>query len=131
MRNFFRAKTTPLTPGMEAERWARHYLEQQGLATLEQNYRTTRGEIDLIMQHGSTLVFVEVRLRRHPGFASAAQSIDAAKQRRIVATARHYLQHKHLWEKMPCRFDALCLGKDHGNNAAYQVEWLQNAFSLS
>lgn len=122
-------RTSP-SRGAQAERWARQYLEQRGLRTLTRNYRTPKGEIDLIMMHGDTLVFVEVRLRQHSGFASAAQSIDSAKQRRIIAAARHYLQATQLWEKVPCRFDAMCLGKEHGNGQAYRVEWLQNAFSL-
>ncbi|WP_461515804.1 YraN family protein [Porticoccus sp.] len=124
------SKPTPSNQGLLAERWARAYLEQCGLKTLELNYRTPRGEIDLIMMDEATLVFVEVRLRRHSGFATAAQSIDGPKQRRIVATAQHYLQRKQLWEKIPCRFDAFCLSKDNGNEEEYQVEWLQNAFSL-
>lgn len=117
-------------PGREAEQWSRHYLEQHGLRTLEANYRTSRGEIDLIMLEGNTLVFVEVRLRSNPGYASAAQSITHAKQQRIIASAEHYLQAKKLGDKHPCRFDAVCLSKDRGNTKAYQVEWLRNAFSL-
>jgi len=124
------SKPTSSNQGLLAERWARTYLEQRGLKTLELNYRTPRGEIDLIMIDEATLVFVEVRLRRHSGFATAAQSIDGPKQRRIVATAQHYLQRKQLWEKIPCRFDTFCLSKDNGNEEEYQVEWLQNAFSL-
>lgn len=119
-----------ISTGAEAEQWSRHYLEQHGLRTLESNYRTPRGEIDLIMMETETLVFVEVWLRNNPGYASAAQSITRAKQQRIIASAEHYLQAKKLVDKHPCRFDALCLTKDRGNSKAYQVEWLQNAFSL-
>ncbi len=130
MKYLFHRKTAQPNQGIQAERWARTYLERCGLKTLDLNYRTSRGEIDLIMMDGSTLVFVEVRLRRHTGFASAAQSIDSAKQRRIIATAQYYLQTKQLWEKIPCRFDAFCLSKDNGKKGEYQVEWLRNAFSL-
>ena len=130
MKQLLHSKLTHANQGAKAERWAKTYLEQYGLKTIELNYRTPGGEIDLIMMDGSILVFVEVRLRRHSGFASAAQSIDGAKQRRIIATAQHYLQRNQLWEKIPCRFDAFCLSKDNGNKEEYQVEWLQNAFSL-
>ncbi|TNE76619.1 MAG: YraN family protein [Gammaproteobacteria bacterium] len=119
------------TEGAKAESWAQNYLERQGLRIVTKNYRTRRGEVDLIMQHGETLVFVEVRLRTHKQFASAAQSIDHRKQQRIISAAQHYLQHQELWENIPCRFDAICLGKDADNSDSYQVEWLQNAFSLS
>lgn len=126
-----RTKSPPASVGAIAENWARALLEQHGLQLLEKNYRTTRGEIDLIMKDRDTLVFVEVRLRQNVRFASAAQSIDHRKQQRIIAAARHYLQVQGLWEKIPCRFDAICLQRDTDNGEGYQVEWLKNAFSLS
>ena len=42
---------------------------------------------------GATLVFVEVRLRRPGRHGGAADSISAAKRRRLVAAAREYLAH--------------------------------------
>ena len=115
--------------GAKAENWARFWLQKQSLQFVEKNYRTTRGEIDLIMQDGDTLVFVEVRLRQNAQFATAAQSIDRRKQQRIISAARHYLQARGLWEKIPCRFDAICLQRDTDNGDGYRVEWLKNAFS--
>jgi putative endonuclease len=56
------------------------------------NYRCRYGEIDLIMQEGATLVFVEVRLRRNPNFAGAVFSVNRAKRNRLTASAQHYLQ---------------------------------------
>mgnify|MGYP005857425553 CR=1 FL=1 len=114
--------------GAIAEQWARKFLEQQGLVTVHQNYRTSQGEIDLIMREGQTVVFVEVRLRNHAAFGGAAYSIDHRKQRRIIAAARHFLQATQAWDKVVCRFDAVCLGKDITNDTPYQVEWLRNAF---
>lgn len=114
--------------GALAEQWARAFLEGQGLVVLYQNYRTPQGEIDLIMREGQTVVFVEVRLRNHAAFGGAAYSIDHRKQRRIIAAARHFLQATRSWDKVACRFDAVCLSKDIGNNPPYQVEWLPNAF---
>jgi putative endonuclease len=105
--------------GALAEQRAAHYLQQQGLKPVAQNYRSRFGEIDLIMHDGATLVFVEVRLRRNAGFGGAAASIDARKQQRIVRTAQQYLAG--LAHVPPCRFDAVLMGDDG-------VEWLRNAF---
>ena len=77
--------------GALAEQHAARYLQQQGLKPVAQNYRSRFGEIDLIMQDGATLVFVEVRLRRSANFGGAAASIDARKQQRIIRTAQQYL----------------------------------------
>lgn len=105
--------------GAQAERRAAQYLQQQGMKPVAQNYRGRFGEIDLIMREGETLVFVEVRLRRNPGFGGAAASIDARKQQRIVRTAQQYLAG--LAHTPPCRFDAVLM--DEGG-----MEWLRNAF---
>lgn len=108
--------------GDQAEDAALHYLQQQGLRLLARNYRTPGrggGEIDLIMQErDGTLVFVEVRQRVSAGFGGAAGSIGAAKQRRIVLAARHYLAgQRHL---PACRFDAVLVEP--------AITWLQAAF---
>jgi len=105
--------------GAQAEQQAAQYLRQQGLKPVAQNYRSRFGEIDLIMRDGATLVFVEVRLRRSANFGSAAASIDAHKQQRIIRTAQQYLAG--LAHIPPCRFDAVLMD-DSG------VEWLRNAF---
>ncbi|MGB5208749.1 MAG: YraN family protein, partial [Azonexus sp.] len=59
------AKTndTTTTRGREAEERAARHLESRGLRVVARNFRIRGGEIDLICRAGSTLVFVEVRLR--------------------------------------------------------------------
>ena len=108
--------------GAQAEQWAAQYLQQQGLKLVVPNYRSRFGEIDLIMQEGTTLVFVEVRLRRNADFGGAAASIDRHKQQRIIRTAQHYLAN--LARIPPCRFDAVLLEDVKGE----RVQWLKNAF---
>ena len=47
--------------GLWGEDFAAEYLKEKlGMVLLEQRYRTKRGEIDLIMTDGDTVVFVEV-----------------------------------------------------------------------
>ncbi len=108
--------------GVLAEQWAARYLQQQGLQLISQNYRCRTGEIDLIMQEGDTLVFIEVRLRSNKDFGGAAASIDQHKQQRLIKTAQHYLTT--LKRIPPCRFDALLLV----DISDTQPQWLKNAF---
>jgi putative endonuclease len=108
--------------GAQAERWAAGYLQRQGLKPVTQNYRSRFGEIDLIMQDGVTLVFIEVRQRSNAGFGGAAASIDHHKQQRLIRTAQHYLAG--LERIPPCRFDVVLMDDAEGLNA----EWLKNAF---
>uniref|UniRef100_UPI00261D453A YraN family protein n=2 Tax=Nitrosomonas TaxID=914 RepID=UPI00261D453A len=77
--------------GSDAEQRAAIFLQQQKLTLLESNYRCRFGEIDLIMQEGNTVVFVEVRMRSGNRFGGAAASITTAKQLKLIRAARHYL----------------------------------------
>jgi putative endonuclease len=116
--------------GGQIEQQVEQYLQRQGLKPLQRNYNTPGGEIDLIMQHRNTLVFVEVRFRRSNRFGSAAESIDYRKQQRIINTAAHFLQHHLKYQNMACRFDVAACRPDN-SDGALQIEWLSNAFEAS
>lgn len=111
--------------GAAAERRAARFLEQAGLALIERNYRSPFGEIDLIMEEGQTLVFVEVRLRARSDFGAPAETVDRRKQSRLRATAEHYLQHDRRASKRPCRFDIVAVTAAADGD---RMEWLRNAF---
>ncbi len=110
---------TTTTRGREAEAIAARHLERHGLRVVARNFRIRGGEIDLICRDGATLVFVEVRLRRDGNFGGAAASITAAKRRRIVLAARHYLAGRSAGD---CRFDCVLLDGE-------RLEWLRDAFA--
>ncbi|MEK7992031.1 MAG: YraN family protein [Thiotrichaceae bacterium] len=111
--------------GRWAEELAYQYLLQQGLDLIQRNYRCRAGEIDLIMKHQRTLVFIEVRYRASAHFGTSAESIDSRKQQRIYKTAEHYIQHCHDCEQFTCRFDALLIS---GYPPSSNIEWIKNAF---
>lgn len=114
--------------GVEAERAAETFLLRQGLRIVARNYRTARGEIDIIADDGGTLAFVEVRMRSGNAFGGAEESIDRRKRQRIVAAARHFLASGPSAEP-PCRFDAMLLTPPAPRNPGdYAVEWLRDAF---
>ncbi|SOD40154.1 YraN family protein [Nitrosovibrio sp. Nv4] len=108
--------------GSEAERYAESFLRHHNLVLIQRNYHCRFGEIDLIMRDGTTLVFVEVRMRTSSAFGGAAASITLAKQRKLLRAARHYLAS--LKFEPPCRFDAVLLSGHDSEN----VEWIKNAF---
>lgn len=119
------ARTPKQRAGDRAEDIAAAHLARHGARTIARNYRCRLGEIDLVCDDGTSLLFVEVRLRRDARFGGAAGSIDAHKQARIVAAARHFLATRGArMAERPCRFDAVLLdGLD-----ASRVEWLRDAF---
>jgi putative endonuclease len=109
--------------GREAESRAADFLRTHGLTILERNWRCRFGEIDLVARDGRTLVFVEVRARASRSHGGAAESISAAKRRRLTATANYYLARCR--SEQPCRFDALLI------EAEGRIEWVRNAFDAS
>ena len=109
--------------GAAAEALAARFLESQGLNVVARNYRCRGGKIDLIARDGPTLVFVEVRLRSGTAFGGAAESITAAKRRRLALAAKHYLGRSKT--EPPCRFDAILLDA----LALERIEWLRDVLS--
>jgi putative endonuclease len=120
---FTRKPSSEKNTGAIAEDRAETFLCQQGLVIRAKNYRCKLGEIDLIMQHADTLVFIEVRLRTHQAFANAAESVTIRKQQKIIKTAQYYLQQHQLTDKAHCRFDVVAFS-DNG-----APEWIKDAFS--
>ncbi len=106
--------------GPAAESRAAVFLKTHGLKLVARNWRCRFGEIDLVMQDGPTLVFVEVRMRSRSDFGGATASVTPAKQKKLLAAARQYLST--LKTLPPCRFDVVAL---NGNAAP---EWIKNAF---
>ena len=78
--------------GSYGERVAAAYLRRHGYRVLTRNYRTTRGEIDLVCRCGNVLVFVEVRTRASDDYGRPGETIDAAKQEALRYAAGRYLQ---------------------------------------
>lgn len=127
------AKTTSKALGDQAEQQALKALLRQGLRLLERNYKTPGrggGEIDLIMQEANgTVVFVEVRLRKHRAYGGALASVGLPKQRRLVHAARVYLQD---WPHLPpCRFDVVgwqSITSALGGAGSPDWYWVKGAF---
>lgn len=87
--------------GLAAEAKALAHLERHGLRLLAQNWTCRRGELDLVMLDGDTVVFVEVRSRRHTAWGGALESVDSRKRQRLVAAAEHFLQQNARWNRSP------------------------------
>ncbi len=115
------------TPGIgrRSEDAALRWLTGQGLQLRERNFRCRRGEIDLVMQDGSCVVFVEVRYRRGSRFGSPAETIDGRKQSRLRIAAQYYLQLHPDTGRAPARFDVVAL---RPGSTGLDFEWIKNAF---
>ena len=107
------------------ERRAENFLRRQGLKLLQRNFQCRFGEIDLVMQDGDTLCFVEVKYRRSKAFGGTAWTLPPGKQRKIAAAAALYLQGRRGPEP-PSRFDALLIQQEADGSETF--DWIRNAF---
>ena len=112
------ARPTPAQArGAAAEALAAEHLAAHGLRVIARNVRCRGGEVDLVCLDRSHVVFVEVRLRSNGRFGGAAESITAAKQRRLLIAAQWWLGGAgRRFRDAPCRFDPA------------RVTWLPGAF---
>ncbi|CAI8778474.1 YraN family protein [Kosakonia quasisacchari] len=102
---------------------ARRLLESKGLRFIAANVHERGGEIDLIMRHGKTTVFIEVRYRKSARFGGAASSVTRAKQAKLLHTAQLWLaRHNGSFDTVDCRFDVVAFTEN-------DVEWIPNAFN--
>jgi putative endonuclease len=83
---------TAAETGAYGERVAAAFLRRHGYKVLTRNYKTARGEIDLVCRHGDVLVFVEVKTRAEVDFVPPAESIDERQEEALHQTARRYLE---------------------------------------
>lgn len=108
--------------GARFEQQARLFLESKGLRFIAANQNFKCGELDLIMQDGQTIVFVEVRQRSSNHFGSAVESVDWRKQQKWLDAANLWLAERNLsLEDADCRFDLIAFGKN-----AQDIQWLTN-----
>lgn len=92
--------------GQRAEEVAARFLEHEGYRILERNYRCRSGEVDIVAEERGVLCFVEVRSTRSRDFGDPLETIDPAKQARLVRAARHYLTLRRAHER-EVRFDVV------------------------
>jgi putative endonuclease len=100
------------------------YLIQNHYTLVERNYRTRRGEIDLIVRKNDILVFVEVKLRRGTGFGDPLEAVTPRKQEKLRSLAEHYLYARDP-EFDTLRFDVIGILADQPH---VRVDHVEDAF---
>jgi putative endonuclease len=100
-------------------------LERAGLVLLDRSYTTRFGEIDLVMSDGDTVVFIEVRYRKHAAHGTAAESVTVSKRLKLIKAAELWLAAHPKKSNASCRFDVLTYD---GAADAPRASWLRGAF---
>ena len=121
-------KPEHLRRGEVGERAAKKHLQKLGLKYLTANFRSDRGEIDLIFRDEDCLVFVEVKSRSSEDWTRPAAAVDARKRRLLSQCGLDYLRLIKNPE-VKIRFDIVEVLLANGE--VREVRHLPNTFSLS
>ena len=113
--------------GELGEREARKYLRKKGLKFLTANFRSDRGEIDLICRDGDCLVFVEVKTRSSEEWVRPAAAVDKERRQRLTRAALDYLRLCRN-PKVKVRFDIVEVLLADGTVS--EVRHLPNTFAM-
>jgi putative endonuclease len=94
IKEWLKKEEVPLSQrhGELGERAAKKHLKQLGLKYLTANFRSDRGEIDLVFRDEDCLVFVEVKTRSSEDWVRPAAAVDKRKRRLLCQTALDYLR---------------------------------------
>ena len=113
--------------GKLGERAAKKELQRRGLKFLTANFRSARGEIDLVFREMDCLVFVEVKTRSSEEWVRPAAAVDAERRRRLTRAGLDYLRLLRN-PSVKVRFDIVEVLLQSGQVG--QVRHLQNAFAM-
>ena len=116
-----------LERGRRGETAARAHLSAAGLKFLAANYRTPRGEIDLVFRDGPCLVFIEVKTRTAAPGRRPARAVDARRRKRLSCAALDYLAAVGS-PAVPFRFDIVEVILV--NDGIQEIRHLPNVFTL-
>lgn len=130
IRSLFRPRDLPihLQRGALGEKAARKYLQGQGLKYLTANFRSKRGEIDLIFRDNDCLVFVEVKTRSSEDWTRPAAAVNTRKKKLLSGCALDYLRLLRN-PQIKIRFDIVEVLLGEGK--VHEVRHISNAFTLS
>ncbi|HWD39282.1 MAG TPA: YraN family protein [Fimbriimonas sp.] len=95
--------------GRAAEDQAADFLLSLGYTLVTRRFKARHGEIDLICLDGEELVFIEVKVRRAPGYVPE-EAIGEAKLRSLQRAATEYVSAMD--EKREVRFDVVAIDRE-------------------
>ncbi len=110
--------------GRRGELLAAEFLKSRGYRIIEANFRTPRGELDIIARKEDYLVFVEVRTRHGATLGTPEESVTPRKKAKLVALAQAYLE-SHPAPEQPWRIDVVAV--ELGPGSASRVRLIENA----
>jgi putative endonuclease len=110
--------------GKKGEERAVRYLVEKNYEILERNWRTRKGEIDIIAKQDECVIFIEVKTIPKGNIDTLSRLLDKRKQEKILKTAKYYLENNRQYSNYYIRFDALVIGLA----SLEEIYHIENAF---
>lgn len=109
--------------GKAGEDAAVAYLERQGYAIRDRNWRNRHLELDVIAAIDNTLIIVEVKTRSNTEIMQPEEAVSLGKIKRTVRATDAYIKASGL--EVPVRFDVITAVGEIGN---FKIEHIKEAF---
>jgi putative endonuclease len=119
-------ETTAIQLGKKGESLVVAHLEKTGYTVLATNYRSRRGEVDVIATKGEVIAFVEVKTRKKAYFP-IAQVVTYPKQQRIASAAFDFVRKEAIHNRV-LRFDIVTIEYTDGRK---ELRHIPNAFQYN
>jgi putative endonuclease len=129
IKTWWRGTALPihLQYGVLGERAAKKHLKRHGLKFLTANFRSERGEVDLVFRDRDCLVFVEVKTRSSEDWVRPAAAVNKERRGRLTRAALDYLRLLNN-PQVKLRFDIVEVLLEEG--AVREVRHLPNTFEM-
>ncbi|MBC7791291.1 MAG: YraN family protein [Anaerolineae bacterium] len=115
------------TLGELGERIAERWLQRKGWRMVGRRFRNGHRDIDLVVECGDTVVFVEVKARRTNDFGGPVEAVDWRKRRELTRSAQVWID-RFGRPGQSYRFDVVGVLMDH---AGVRVRHVENAFFIT
>jgi len=113
--------------GIIGEQEAIKYLKRMGYKIIERNFKTKKGEIDVIAMDNDILSFIEVKTRKTDKFGLPCESVNLRKQHTMGTVSLIYMAKKGMFNR-PCRFDVVEVYMD--GESVKEIRLIKDAFQF-
>lgn len=98
--------------GELGEKLALDYFQKKGYVILEQNWRYSHWEVDIIASHNEILHFIEVKTRRTKTFGYPEDDVTKKKINNLINAAEEYVYLNPAWKRIQIDILAINLPKN-------------------
>lgn len=116
-----------MTFGQWGEALVAEEYEKRGFVVIARNWRSRYGELDLVVQSETDLVFVEVKTRKTKKFGEPFEAVNGRKQEKLRITAELFMIE---YPDLPApRFDVVSVFAPQGmDTKSPNISYLEAAF---